>query len=97
MAMLRRTLIAESDLRDIWHHIAQDNPSAADQLLRAIGDLCVRLAELPGMGRLRPELGGGIRSFAHGSYVVFYRHAGDEVLILRVLHGARDIGGQTPI
>jgi plasmid stabilization system protein ParE len=47
------------------------------------------LAEQPRMGRLRPEFGEGVRSFAVESYVSYYRHEGD-VLIARVLHGRRD-------
>lgn len=41
------------------------------------------------MGRLRPEFGEGVRSFAVENYVVYYRHEGD-VLVARVLHGRRD-------
>ena len=43
------------------------------------------------MGRLRPELASGMRSFAIDKYLVFYRIAGDAITVLRVLHGARDI------
>lgn len=41
------------------------------------------------MGRLRPELGSGVRSFVVENYVIYYRHE-DDVLIARVLHGRRD-------
>jgi hypothetical protein len=34
MATIRRSPLAEQDFRDIWRHIAQDNPDAADRLLR---------------------------------------------------------------
>ena len=48
-------------------------------------------ARQPGMGDPRFELGDGVRSFAAGSYVVFYRPEADGILILLVAHGARDI------
>ncbi len=41
------------------------------------------------MGRLRPEFGEGVRSFAVDSYVIYYRHEG-ALLVGRVLHGRRD-------
>jgi len=41
-----------------------------------------------GGGRSLPSIS---RSFAVGSYVVFYRLRGDVVEIAAVLHGARDI------
>jgi len=44
------------------------------------------------MGRARPELGHGLRSFVVGQYVVFYRPSTKGIEIVRVLHGARDIG-----
>jgi toxin ParE1/3/4 len=42
--------------------------------------------------RLRSELGAGIRSCAHGHYVIFFESNADTVGIVRILHGARDIG-----
>jgi plasmid stabilization system protein ParE len=32
MAIVEKRPLAESDLDDIWWHIAQDNPDAADKL-----------------------------------------------------------------
>jgi len=43
------------------------------------------------MGRERPELSPGIRSFVVMSWVVFYRPQSDAMEIIRVLHGARDL------
>jgi plasmid stabilization system protein ParE len=50
------------------------------------------LATQPLMGRARPELGRGIRSWPTStSYVLFYVVKGSEVIIVRALHHARDI------
>jgi toxin ParE1/3/4 len=49
------------------------------------------LAAFPLIGRDRPELGPQIRSFPFDSYVVFYRPSDTGVVILRVLHGSRDV------
>jgi toxin ParE1/3/4 len=82
--------LAEQDLEEIWSYVAEDaSPAAADRLIDAIVDRFELLGEQPRMGRLRPEFGVGVRSFAVESYVIYYRHE-EDVLIARVLHGRRD-------
>ena len=50
------------------------------------------LASFPYMGRSRDEdFGVGARSFAVGDYVIIYGVEGDDVLVLRVVHGRRQI------
>jgi toxin ParE1/3/4 len=46
------------------------------------------------MGRERNELVPGLRSFPIGRYMIFYEPLPDGVVIVRVLHGARDIDTQ---
>ncbi|MDX6710332.1 MAG: toxin ParE1/3/4 [Blastocatellia bacterium] len=83
---------AESDLIEIWLYIAEDkDPETADRVLSSVWDKCNALLKHPEMGRRREELAPGLRSIPKGSYVVFYRQAGDRIEIVRVLHGARDI------
>jgi toxin ParE1/3/4 len=43
------------------------------------------------MGRSRPELATGLRSFPVGRYVIFYVPLSKGVEIVRVFHGARDV------
>ena len=86
----RLSSLAEQDLDEIWLYVAEDASSAtADRLIDDIIDRFSLLAEQPRMGRLRPEFGEGVRSFAVDSHVIYYRHE-NEVLIARVLHGKRD-------
>lgn len=54
-------------------------------------DLCVMGCLNPPGYRLRPELGDGIRSCACGHCVVFFDFDPDAVVMVRILHGARDI------
>jgi len=91
MACLLRTSLAETDLLEIWAYIAQDNPSAADKLLDDVGKVCRRLAEHPEAGPNREELARNLRSFTVGNYVIFYRPITDGIIVIRVLHGARDL------
>ncbi len=43
------------------------------------------------MGRARPELPSGLRSFPVGNYLILYRPTDYGVEIVRVVHGSRDI------
>ena len=90
MAEVRRTEDAEADLTGIWAYIAADNPSAADRTILALFEAEDRLAQFPEIGRSRAELVPDLRSWAAGSYVIFYRPIEDGMLTIRILHGARD-------
>lgn len=83
---------ADADLRDIWHHVAMDNPRAADALLGKLADAVWPLADYPEFGRARPELAPGLRPLPVGSYVIYYKVDDRGVLLVRVLHGRRQLG-----
>lgn len=91
MPVVLRTPRARQDLVDIWSYVASDSAAAADRLLDEINEKCELIAEFPGMGRRRDELGASLRSFPVGSHVIFYRVREDGIEVIRVLHGARDI------
>ncbi len=46
------------------------------------------------MGRTREELAPNLRSLPFGRYVIFYEALPDEIVIVRVLHSARDVSAQ---
>lgn len=90
----RLALEAESDLDDIWVFVAGESGSVeiADRLIDAITERFFLLSHHPHLGRSRAEdFREGLRSFAVGAYVIIYRVEGDDVFILRVLHGSRDL------
>ena len=89
---LARSRQARADLAEIWRYIAADNPAAARRLLERIEAVARLLAERPLMGRPRPNLAPGLRSFPVGAYVLYYRPVSAGIRIVRVLHGARDLG-----
>ena len=91
MPQVLRRPEAESDLEDIWSHIAQDSPNAADRFIDLIEAGCLSLAQNPLMGRLRPELAAGLHSFPVRSYVIFYMPLGDGIEVVRVISGFRDV------
>ena len=83
------------DLKKHWHHIASDNLDAADRLLRAAEQTFSFIAENPGLGSqhsFRKLVGVRSRPIpGFGNYLVFYQTRGDQIMILRVLHGMRDL------
>jgi len=87
---------AEADLDDIWFYVARESGSmeAATRLIDSITDRFFLLATFPYVGRARDkDFGAGTRSFALGEYIIVYCVNGDDVLILRVVHGRRDLEG----
>lgn len=88
----RRSSRAEEDLLEIWMHIAADNLRAAERFFDRIEEVSEMLGRNPMAGRRREDLPGNLRSFAVGAYLVLYQPDEEGVLIVRVLHGGRDIG-----
>jgi toxin ParE1/3/4 len=91
VAQLRFADRAERDLVDIGSFIAVDSPADAARFIARLEQHCLILAAHPLIGRARDDLLPGLRSIAHGRYVIFYRALDDEVEIVRILHGARDL------
>lgn len=89
--VVRRSVLAEQDYREIWRYIAADNPDAADRFLRKIDSKLELFAKYPAMGTARDKLLPGVRSFPVGNYLVFYRAIPDGIDLVRVLHGARNL------
>ena len=86
--------LAERDLEAIGDYIADDNPSRALSFVAELRSQCANIAKAPQAYRVRPELGEGIRSCAHGNYMIFFTATKARLTIVRVLHGAMDILAQ---
>jgi toxin ParE1/3/4 len=95
VARVVRSDRSDEDLIEIWSTIASDSPTAADRTIDAIVRRWEQLALHPYSGPARPDIGPGVRHFLTGTYLTLYRMEGDEVHILRVLHGRRRIGPGT--
>jgi toxin ParE1/3/4 len=83
---------ASADLDNIWYYVAKDSGSIeiADQLIDSITERFFVLAGHPYLGRPRDD-DFGLRSFPVGEYVIVYLVEDKDVLILRVVHGRRDM------
>ena len=79
---------------DIATFIAQDNPTRAQTFVDELESKCDTLGGALGIGTARPDLGEGIRVLPHGRYLIFCREAKQGLRIERIMHGARDIGGE---
>jgi toxin ParE1/3/4 len=85
---------AVEDLYGIWSYVTSESGSveAANRLIHSITGRFLLLAHHPYLGRVRDEdLGSGARTFPVGEYVIVYGVNGTDVLILRVVHGHRDL------
>lgn len=83
---------ARSDMDGILAYIAQNDPSAALKMIDAFEEKARLLAENPLLGVRRGELAPDLRSFPAGDYILFYIPVADGITVVRVLHGARDVG-----
>lgn len=90
---IRRSPQAVRDLDDIWFTIALDDPAAATRTVERIAAATARLEAYPLSAPERPDIGPEVRSVTVGRYLVLYRVTGDCVELVRVVHGAREIGG----
>ncbi len=79
---------ARADLLAIVDYIADDNPDAAQRLKDEIEDKAAKLPDHPRLYRLG-RVGGTREMVVLPSYVVVYAQSEQTVVILRVLHAAR--------
>jgi toxin ParE1/3/4 len=91
MLALETSPEAEADLVDIWLYIANDQPTNADRFLDRLQEKALKLAEFPDLGRDRPELAEGLKSFPVDRYNIYYRVTDTALVLVRVLPGSRDI------
>ena len=82
---------ARDDLVRIGERIARDNPRRAVNFIDEIEAHCQRVSANPLAHPLLPgREASRLRRAVHGNYLIFYRVDPGEVLVIRVLHGARD-------
>ena len=89
-----RTAQSEEDLIAIWSYVAAVSESAADRLLDRFEKRWDLLATQPYSGAARDDIAPGLRHVVVGQYLTLYRVTGDEVIVVRVLHGSRDLAAE---
>lgn len=89
---VRITRIARAEIGAAIEYLSNYSAKAAKKLSRELLSRRKRLERFPGIGRVREELGPGIRSWTVGEYVHFYR-VEDVVEILRFRHSRQSLEG----
>jgi toxin ParE1/3/4 len=85
---------ARAELARVWEYTATQSGSAdlASRQLQLFRDCFSLLARNPLIGRRRDhDLRPGMRSLPVGEFIVLYRIADRELLILHIFHGSRNI------
>lgn len=83
---------AEDDLAEIWANLATEASEAiAARFVGSVQTSIEPLRQFPLSGPAREQLAAGLRVTFHGTYAIYYKTTPDAVVIIRVIHGARDI------
>jgi toxin ParE1/3/4 len=87
---VRDDVRALADLGQLRAYIARRQPAAAERLGRRIAAAAELLLTYPDLGRVGRAPGTRELAVARTPYLLVYRHQGETVTTVRVLHGAQD-------
>jgi len=88
---ITQTHAAEKDFAHIVDYLDEHYPGVGDRFAADLESTCRILASQPKSGRPRDDLSHGLRSKVVGQHVVFFQATDDELLVVRIIHGSRDI------
>jgi toxin ParE1/3/4 len=92
MAQVRWSLTAGNDLQDIEDFIARDSILHAITFVDRVVESAETLLKTPQIGRMVPEFNrSDLRELIFRDYRIVYLMQNDQVFILRVVHGSRDL------
>ena len=96
MAILRHPAFF-NDLDEAYEYLLGESPQSADRLFERVEEVGRLLTQFSHLGRSRGDVAMGVRSFRVRGfrYLIFYRVEGDDVLLIRMIHGAMDMTSQT--
>lgn len=92
MASYYLSSLASEDIHEIWMHLAIQSLDAADRLVDRFTEVFELISKNPHLGEPQDNLRPGLRRVVVLNYLVFHLCQGDDITIVRVLHGARNIG-----
>ena len=92
MARLAYSGEASADIDEIAEFsVERFGPEIALAYVDGLETACERLANFPELAAVFPRIRPEMRCLAYRSHRIFYRIEAGEVLIVRVLHSARDV------
>jgi toxin ParE1/3/4 len=85
--------LALADLEEIGAYISQDSPAAARRVINRIEQVCKKLGAMPGLGTVSEVPSARKFVVPPWRYKIIYEidEAAQQVVILRVYHGARNM------
>lgn len=96
MRYLRITAIASRDLEAISEYFLERSVDAGDRFVQTFNQKCQHLARFPYIGKSYARLRPGLRGILMMDYIIFYQIVEDNVEILRVISGYRDLRSVFP-
>jgi antitoxin ParD1/3/4/toxin ParE1/3/4 len=84
---------AADDLDEILAFVARDGTSRAEIVAGRLRAAILRAAKHPLLGHAHPAIDDpALRVWVVAPYAVVYRHSTRPIEVVRILHGARDVG-----
>ena len=88
---------AVEDLRELHAYIARDSEMYASGFVERIILAVEQVADHPRVGRVVPEKNDeNVRELLYQNYRIIYRVKSDQMEVLTVIHGARDLAALKP-
>lgn len=87
---LRYTIRAKTDLSEIFSYLNKRDKQAAKRVVNTIERSAKILATHPLTGRQTDFVDIRLKPIPNYPYLLFYQATGNDLIILRVLHSARD-------
>jgi toxin ParE1/3/4 len=92
---LRFTPEADADIESLLQYTIQVwGEQQMRTYARPLFDVIDQLAAFPGIGKRRNDLGLGLMSQPAGQHVIIYRATDNELIIVRIIHGQRDLAAE---
>ncbi|GAB4302529.1 MAG: type II toxin-antitoxin system RelE/ParE family toxin [Oscillatoriaceae cyanobacterium] len=91
MRALRITAPASQDLEEISEYFLEKSIEAGDRFVQKFTQKCQHLARFPYVGKSYAEIRPGLRGILLMGYIVFYQVVEDDIEILRVVSGYRNL------
>jgi toxin ParE1/3/4 len=84
---------AVQDLNEIWEYTYEAwSERQADKYYYLIYQTCLTLASSPNLGRHYPQINPHILGYtAYRHFILFERRPDKSILVIRILHGRRDL------
>lgn len=86
-----RTDLARDEIAAAFDRLEDRSASAAERLAEQVDQACRLIGANPRIGKDRSNLRPGYLSRTVGDYQLFYRVTATEVIVLRFIHGSRDM------